>query len=122
MVRLAVGGTTAPHPTANPGWGARAADRPNSGQLGKLDVRALALHVTEQPRGGIAQRGAGNHVVNLAVLQQELGGLEPVREVLPDGLLDYPLSGKADYGARLSQDHIALHGKRGRDAAGSGIG
>jgi hypothetical protein len=53
--RPAVAGTTAPHPMANPGWGAKARIRPESAQLGKLDVRALALHVTQQPGGRVAQ-------------------------------------------------------------------
>ena len=56
------------------------------------------------------------------MLEQELGGLESLRQVLADGLLDHPRAGETDHGARLGEDEIALHGVGGRYAAGGRIG
>ena len=98
-------------PSFRRGWGAGASRRSNTAQFGELDVRPLSLHVPEQPGGGVAQRGPGNDIVHLAVLQQEFGRLKAVRQILADGLFDDPLSREADHGAGLGQHDVALHRK-----------
>jgi hypothetical protein len=67
-----------------------------SAYFGEIDMGTLALHVPEQSRSGVPQRRPRHHIVNLAVLQQKLGRLKALGKILPDGLLDHPLAGKAD--------------------------
>src|SRR3954470_9532517 len=74
------------------GWGVGAGQPAASAQLGKLHVRSLPLHVPDQPGRGVAERAPRYHIVDLPVLQQELRRLEPLGQVLPDRLLDHPLS------------------------------
>src|SRR5918994_3327270 len=82
----------------------------------------LPLHVAYESSCRVTQGCPRDDVVHLAMLQQKFGGLESIRKILADRLLDDALSREADHRARLGQDHVALHGKRCRDAAGSGIG
>src|SRR5262245_28247670 len=81
--------------------------------LRRFLVWPLAAHVPQQARRGFPERGARNHVVDLALLQQELGGLEALGEVLADGLLDDPLTSESHHRTRFRQNHIALHGEGG---------
>ena len=60
--------------------------------------------------------------VDHAVLQQVLGALEALRQLLADGVLDDARAGEADQGVGLGEVHVAQHGERGRHAAGRGIG
>src|SRR5512143_121992 len=77
-------------PPVHPWWGAKSGrDRGTSAQLGVLDVGTLPLHMAEQPGRGVPKRPAGDHVVDLTMLEQELGGLEPLGQVLADRLLDH---------------------------------
>ena len=70
----------------------------------------------------LAHLTAGDDLVHKAVLLQILGALEALRQLLADGLLDNPGTGKADECPRLSQSDIAQRGKAGSDAAGGGVG
>src|SRR5690606_2826568 len=81
----------------------------------------LPLHVAEQPRRRVPQGGPGDDFVHLAVLEEELRGLEAFGQILPDRLLDDPLARKADHRTGLRQDHVALHGEGGGDPAGGGV-
>ena len=58
-------------------------------------------------RPRVAQLVAMHHHVDHAVLEQIFGALEAVRELLADGLLDYPRSGKADQRSRLGDMDVA---------------
>jgi len=60
--------------------------------------------------------------VHKAVVQQELGPLEAFRQLLADGLLDHPGTGKTDQRSRLRKNNVAQHCETGRHAAGGGIG
>ena len=72
---------------------------------------------TETSRPSVNQRRADSSVllrflrshdhVDHAVLEQELGRLEAVRQVAADGLLDHPRPGEADQGARLGDVDVA---------------
>ena len=53
-----------------------------------------------------------------AVVEQELGGLEALGQVLADGLLDHPRAREPDHRARLGQDHVAEHREARAHAAG----
>ena len=59
----------------------------------------------------LAHLTAGDDLVHKAVLLQILGALEALRQLLADGLLDNPGTGKADECPRLSQSDIAQIGK-----------
>ena len=49
--------------------------------------------------------------VHKAVLQEELGLLEALGQLLADGLLDDPGPGKADGGPGLRHDDVPVHGE-----------
>ena len=51
------------------------------------------------------------------VLEHELGGLEPLRELLLDRLLDDAAAGEADQCAGLGQDKVGLEGEARRGDA-----
>src|SRR5262249_6007683 len=55
--------------------------------------------------------------VEHAVLEQELGALESVGQLLTDGLLDDAGAGEADQRPRLGHDDVAEHGEAGRHSA-----
>src|SRR5437867_1309154 len=70
----------------------------------------------------VASIAALDDEIELAVLEEELGALETLRERLTDGLGDDAGSGEADQGSRLGDDHVAEHGEARGDAAGGRIG
>ena len=65
---------------------------------------------------------ARHHHVEHAVLEQELGALEALRQRLADGLLDHPRSGEADQRAGLGDVDVAEHREAGGHAAGGRVG
>src|SRR3712207_9329123 len=75
-----------------------------------------------RPSQGWTQVMAVHHHVDHAMVLQELGSLESVRQVLTDRLADHPWPGKADQGSWLGQMDIAQHRIGGRNAARSRIG
>src|SRR5262249_17137306 len=56
--------------------------------------------------------------VDRAVVDEELGALEAIRQRLAHGLLDDARAGKADLRLRLADVDVAEHAETGRDAAG----
>src|SRR3990172_6989104 len=70
---------------------------------------------------GLLQFLALDHKVHLAMILKKLGTLEAIGERLSDRLRDHPGAGKADEGARLSQDQVAEHRHTGRYPARGGI-
>jgi hypothetical protein len=78
--------------------------------------------VRQQPATHAAQFGAGHDQVDLPLLQQELGCLKALWQLLADRLLDDVRSREADPRPRLGQDDIAQHGKRGAHATVGWIG
>ena len=76
----------------------------------------------EQLRQNAAHLGALDNGVDEPVLKRELGGLEPFRQLLLDGVADDALPGKPDERAGFGQNDVALHGERRRHAAGRGVG
>ena len=69
------------------------------------------------------QRDAGvGHAGARAVVEQELGPLKALGQLLPDRLLDHPGAGKADERARLRDVDVAQHRVRCRDPASGRVG
>ncbi|MPN63180.1 hypothetical protein SDC9_210935 [bioreactor metagenome] len=56
------------------------------------------------------------------MFQQKLAALEPLRQGLPDGLLDDPRPREPDERPRLRQDVIPQRGEAGGNAAGGRVG
>src|SRR2546426_7778626 len=56
--------------------------------------------------------------IEKAVLQQELGGLKTLRQLLANGLLDDARAGETDQRAGLGDVQITQHGVAGGHAAG----
>src|SRR5690606_21165675 len=83
---------------------------PSSVQEVAQDERELLLHLA-----------AGDDVVEHAVLEQELRALEPLGELLADGLLDDARPGEADERARLGEVHVAEESEARRHAAGGRV-
>ena len=61
----------------------------------------LRIHKREKTNQGAPELLAVHDDIHETVLEEELGTLEPGREVLPDGLLDHAWSGEADQCIRL---------------------
>src|SRR3989441_3772785 len=60
--------------------------------------------------------------IEKAVLQQELGGLKTLGQLLANGLLDDARAGETDQRAGLGDVQITQHGVAGGHAAGGGVG
>ena len=58
----------------------------------------------------------------MAVVEQELRGLEALWELLADRLLDHLRAGEADVAARLGDEQVAERRERGADTAVGGVG
>ena len=81
-------------------------------------VRALADRAGSTSRPSVAFSSlALDDRVDHAVLEQELGALEALGQLLADGLLDDARPGEADERLRLGEDDVAQHGERRRHAA-----
>ena len=70
----------------------------------------------------VHQFRSSHNAIDLAALEQELGGLEALRELLTDGGLDHTWAGEADQGLRFGQQHVAHGRPRRRDASGRRVG
>src|ERR1700722_3995748 len=89
---------------------------------GKQQLRLALGH----PGEGLGEVGlhllAGDDGVEEAVLEEELGALEALGELLADGLLDDAGASEDDQGAGFGDVEVAEHGEAGGDAAGGGMG
>ena len=108
------------------GRAARRGDRRGAGSLrrGRGLTRAQQAESDAQ-HAAMSRRvllGARHHHIDHAVLQQIFGALEPLGQLLADGLLDHARAGEADDGAGLGDGDVAQHGEGGADAAGGRIG
>src|SRR6185369_9100012 len=59
----------------------------------------LTAHVTQQLANGLFELPPVNYAVDHAVLEQELRGLEALRQILPERLLDHTRAGEANHRA-----------------------
>src|SRR5947209_11370829 len=92
------------------------------GDVGRhaTSAAASAKHSTtsgEKPeylREPVAHLLAMDDGVDHPVLQQELAGLESLRELLPQRLLDHSRAGESDQRLRLGEDDVAKEGEIGR--------
>src|SRR5579883_2813078 len=78
----------------------------------------FTMHVLEQPDERLFELAPVDDHVDGALLQQELGGLELIRQTLANRLLDDAASREADHRLRFRDDDVGLKGERRRDAAG----
>src|SRR2546428_5767742 len=95
-------------------------------QAGKL-FRALARelrihHKVERLDDEGPHLAAIDDGVDHAVLQEKLGSLKVLGQLLPDRLFDHSRAGETDESFRLSQDQITEHRKTRGHASGSWIG
>jgi len=70
-------------------------------------IGALPLQHRDRPRDAPAQLAPVDDRVDRAGLQQELGALEALGQLLAHGVLDHPRPGKADQRLRLGDHHVA---------------
>src|SRR6185503_9535586 len=73
---------------------------------------------SEQPGDRLLELGPVHDAVDHALLEEELGPLESLRELLVDRLLDDARSREPDERLRLGEYHVPHRREAGRDAAG----
>ena len=76
----------------------------------------------EQRRQPSAQRPPLHHHVDLPVSQQEVGGLEALRQRPPGDLADHPRAGEAHPRAALGEHQVGVGGERGGHPAVGRVG
>ena len=81
----------------------------------------MAVMEAQQLLEGVGQLGPGHDQVDLALLHQELGGLEPLGELLADGLLDHLGAGEPDLHLGLADDEVAERREGGAHPAVGGV-
>lgn len=77
--------------------------------------------VIEKEPEFVAHLGAGHDVINEAVLLEELGGLESLRQGLVGGFANDAGSGESDHGTGFRDDDVAEGGVAGHDAGGGRV-
>ena len=82
--------------------------------LERVQLEQLAQHVLDV----LARLDQVEH----PVVEQELGGLEALRELLADGLLDHLRAGESDVRVRLGEQDVAERRERGAHAAVGRVG
>src|SRR5690606_33416938 len=90
----------------------RAASDRDRFAFGRFSLFASRRKDGHQPAEHWPEFGARYHAVDHAVLEQELGRLETLGELLASDLLDDARAGEPDPGARLGDDDVS----RGRVA------
>src|SRR5580704_6949664 len=82
---------------------------------------ALITEETQRLRDVVLQVRALDDGIQEAMLQQKFATLEPLGELLPDGLLDHARPGEADQRAGLGNIQVAQHGEARGYAAGGRV-
>ena len=103
--------------------GVPASWRPGPAPARTRSPRARSARMKRSARAIVAfMLAAIDDEVEHAVLDEELAALEPLRQLLPDRLLDDARAGEADERLRLGDVQIAEHREARGDAAGRRIG
>src|SRR5207253_1973238 len=99
-------------PPRAPSAPARAPARTAPGTPRRRTPPTSSRQQPEQLRQLLAHLLAVDDGVDHPVLQKELAPLEPLGQLLADGLLDHPRPGESDQRLRLGEDDVAEKGER----------
>src|SRR4051794_28723348 len=102
--------------------GRRPDDRARAVAVAARLVDGRSAQVAQEPLDRVAQLVARHDVVHEAMLEQELGALEAVRQLLRDRARGDARAGETDQRLGLGQVHVTKGSERGENAAGGRVG